>query len=138
MSSPFATIANDAAAGSMLVRERMSDDAFTQRRWDERWAAEALPYDPAEDEQLPDSCAFIRRFGPEAKGKSLEGGWGPAANALNLARAGADVTGIDFSPHAIEAAEEAFRRYGVHGDFVLCDVRDIRFPDGTFDFVYAG
>jgi SAM-dependent methyltransferase len=138
MSSPFATIANDAAAGSMLGRERMSDDAFTQRRWDERWAAEALPYDPAEDEQLRDSLGLIRRFWPDPNGKFLEAGCGPAANALNLARAGAEVTGIDFSPHAIEAAEEGFRRHGVRGDFVLCDVRDIRFPDGTFDFVYAG
>jgi SAM-dependent methyltransferase len=58
--------------------------------------------------------------------------------ALNLAAFGIGAAGVDLSPNAVRMAQEAFRQRGLRGEFVLGDVRDIPFPDESFDFVYAG
>jgi len=115
-----------------------SRDAFTEGRWNERWGAEQVVYDPAEEPQLHDSLALITRFWPEATGRFLEAGCGLAANALNLAQRGADVTGVDLSANAVAAAQREFERRGVPGRFVRGDVRALPFDDGTFDCAYAG
>jgi SAM-dependent methyltransferase len=115
-----------------------SRDALTEARWDERWGAEPVVYDPSLEPQLRDSLALITRFWPRADGRFLEAGCGPAANALNLALRGVDVTGVDLSANAIAGAQREFARRGLAGRFVRGDVRDLPLDDATFDFVYAG
>ena len=116
----------------------MSRDVLTQERWEARWAASEIDYNPATEPQLRDSLGLITRFWPNPTGRFLEAGCGPAANALNLARLGVDVAGVDTSSEAVRRAEDAFARRGLRGRFVVGDVRELPFGDGSFDFVYAG
>jgi SAM-dependent methyltransferase len=116
----------------------VSYDSFTKERWEQVWAGSDVEYDPASEPQLHDSLELILRNWPEPRGRFLEAGCGPAANALNLARWGIDVAGVDLAPEAIASARAAFTRHGLEGEFELGDVRDLPFADRTFDFVYAG
>ena len=45
---------------------------------------------------------------------------------------------MDLAREAVEGAQDAFARHGVDGEFVVGDVRQLPFPDDSFDFVYAG
>jgi SAM-dependent methyltransferase len=59
-------------------------------------------------------------------------------DTLSLARRGAEVTGIDFSPAAIIAARELAAQAGLAARFAECDVYDARTAiAGTFDIVYV-
>src|ERR1700759_4371547 len=56
---------------------------------------------------------------------------------LSLARMGASVTGLDFSPAAIEQAQALAAEAGIEASFILSDVLDPP-PDLTgFDIVFA-
>jgi SAM-dependent methyltransferase len=57
---------------------------------------------------------------------------------LSLARAGAVVTGVDFSEVAVAKARELNEKLGLDARFITCDVNQLdRFLDGKFDVVYA-
>lgn len=56
--------------------------------------------------------------------------------ALELAAAGATVTGLDFSAPMLEVADE--RKTGTNPVFMQGDALQIPFPDGTFDIVTMG
>ena len=58
-------------------------------------------------------------------------------DTLSLARMGAEVTGLDYAPSAIEAARSLAQETGVAADFVLADV--LAPPPGLigFDLVFA-
>ena len=59
-------------------------------------------------------------------------------DTLSLARRGAVVTGLDFSPKAIDAARALSRETGVPGTFVLGNLYDAPgLIDGRFDVVYT-
>lgn len=59
-------------------------------------------------------------------------------DTVSLARAGAWVTGLDFSDRAIEVAARLAERAGVDVTWVLGDVLDARaHVDGDFDIVYT-
>lgn len=60
-------------------------------------------------------------------------------DTLTLARQGASVTGIDFAPSAIAAAQDMFERSGTPGRFIVSELYDA--PDALdeqFDMVYTG
>lgn len=61
-------------------------------------------------------------------------------DTLSLARLGARVTGLDFSPVAIEQARHLVADTGDEVDFVVSDVYDAAsvLPAGGFDLVYTG
>jgi SAM-dependent methyltransferase len=60
-------------------------------------------------------------------------------DTLSWARLGARVTGVDFSPASIEAAEEITHRTGLDATFVVCDVAAAAEAVGReFDVVYTG
>lgn len=61
-------------------------------------------------------------------------------DTLSLARLGAEVTGLDFSPRAIAAARELARRADLPAEFVCADVHDASAALGgrRFDLVYTG
>jgi SAM-dependent methyltransferase len=60
-------------------------------------------------------------------------------DTLSLARLGAEVTGVDFSPSALAAARQLAERAGPPVRFVQATVDEVpeRLP-GTFDLVYTG
>lgn len=59
-------------------------------------------------------------------------------DTLSLARAGARVTGVDFSPSALKSAAELADRLGLDAVWVETDVLDARAAvDGDFDLVYT-
>lgn len=59
-------------------------------------------------------------------------------DTLSWARLGADVTGVDFSPAAIEAASALANELGIDARFVVSSVYDLpRNLDGEFDIVYT-
>lgn len=61
-------------------------------------------------------------------------------DTLSLARLGARMSGLDFSPASLEQARTLARRCGADIGFVEADVysADQVLPAGTFDFVYTG
>lgn len=61
-------------------------------------------------------------------------------DTVSLARLGADMTGLDFSPAALAVGRDLARRTGAAVTFVQSDVYDAAavLPAGTFDLVYTG
>ncbi len=59
-------------------------------------------------------------------------------DTISLARAGAHVTGVDFSPGALAAARHLAARHGIDATWVEADVLDARSAvTGDFDVVYT-
>ena len=59
-------------------------------------------------------------------------------DTLSLARAGARVTGVDFSPGALESATNLAERLGIEATWVETDVLEARAAvNGDFDLVYT-
>jgi SAM-dependent methyltransferase len=59
-------------------------------------------------------------------------------DSLSLARLGARVTGVDFSPRAIERAQELARECSLDAEFLCHNVYDLPAAlDGRFDIVFA-
>jgi len=54
-----------------------------------------------------------------------------------IAKQKADVFGIDISSYLVEKSQENFKKEGLKGKFVVCDMRDLQFPDNYFDFIYT-
>ncbi len=59
-------------------------------------------------------------------------------DTLSLARLGAKVTGVDFSPRAIELARSLSQEIGVPANFILCNIYDLKdHLAKQFDVVYT-
>jgi SAM-dependent methyltransferase len=72
------------------------------------------------------------------RGRSvLEVGCGAAIDLARFARGGAEATGVDLSPSAIELARANFSQQGLEGRFEVADGEHLPFPDNAFDLVYA-
>ncbi|WP_410601639.1 class I SAM-dependent methyltransferase [Amycolatopsis sp. lyj-90] len=67
--------------------------------------------------------------------KILEVAFGPGYFAVELARLGFSVTGLDVAPTFVEIASEYARAQGVEAEFREGDVAGMPFDDGSFDFV---
>lgn len=67
-------------------------------------------------------------------GTALDLGCGTGVNAIMLAQAGWDVTGIDASPGAIRLATDAAREAGVDVRFITADILEWE-PDRQYDLV---
>ncbi|GLW23996.1 methyltransferase type 11 [Microbispora amethystogenes] len=85
--------------------------------------------------------AAVRRFAAEvtaglpAGAAVLEVAPGPGHLAVETARLGFAVTGLDLSRTFVEIATGNARRAGVHVDVLRGDAADLPFPDGSFDLV---
>jgi phosphatidylethanolamine/phosphatidyl-N-methylethanolamine N-methyltransferase len=66
----------------------------------------------------------------------LEIGVGTGLNLL-LYQPGTDVTGVDVSSQMLDRAELRAAREGLRPRLFQMDASDLRFPDGSFDIVYA-
>jgi 2-polyprenyl-3-methyl-5-hydroxy-6-metoxy-1,4-benzoquinol methylase len=105
--------------------------------------------DPEFEITRPHGCGRLYQFllahkfhtglavlGLELAGKTvLEVCCGSGMLAEELARRGAQVTGIDFSPAAVARAQERARRYGFAARFLVADAEHLPFPNRSFDVV---
>ena len=72
------------------------------------------------------------------RGRSvLEVGCGAGVDLVRFAKGGADVTGVDLAPSAIELARANFSQQALQGRFEVADGEHLPFSDNTFDLVYA-
>jgi phosphatidylethanolamine/phosphatidyl-N-methylethanolamine N-methyltransferase len=78
----------------------------------------------------------VEVMGDTAGRRILEVGVGTGLN-LTLYQPGTDVTGIDFSPQMLDRAEARAAREGLNPRLFEMDAADLRFPDDSFDVVYA-
>jgi 2-polyprenyl-3-methyl-5-hydroxy-6-metoxy-1,4-benzoquinol methylase len=68
------------------------------------------------------------------KGDVLDPGCGTGWHAIEYARAGCSVTGVDLAPTAIDRARRNARTAGVSVDFVVGELSELR-CEGLFDTV---
>jgi SAM-dependent methyltransferase len=67
----------------------------------------------------------------------LEVGVGLGTDLVRFARAGAHVTGVDLTEHAVALARRRLELEGLPGDVSVVDAEALPFPDGAFDRVYS-
>jgi len=79
----------------------------------------------------PEVMEFLARARP---GKALDLGCGTGTNALEMARRGWRVTGVDFAPRAIREARRKAAREGLEVEFLAADVSDLRALPGGYDY----
>lgn len=82
----------------------------------------------------------LERFAPLAGAAALDVGTGPGIVALELARRGASVTGVDISPNQIAVARQRVQRAGLADRcrFLVRPVEDTGLADHSFDVATAG
>jgi SAM-dependent methyltransferase len=114
---------------SRLERER----AYHDRRYaDDPRVRVARFYDAANAGER----AYGSHIGGAGPGtRVLEYGCGTGSAAFELAERGAEVTGIDISPVAVERAATAAAERGLDIRFEVMDAEALDLPDGTFDLV---
>ena len=97
--------------------EEISHNRFGRREW-----------------HVPTVAAFNAYRGKDV----LEIGCSIATDGLEFARSGANYTGVDLTPKAIEIARERFELFDVPGRFEVANAEErIPFPDASFDHVYS-
>jgi SAM-dependent methyltransferase len=127
----------------------MPDDyrVLNQASWDERAPAHAAAPEYAVEQFVADPgfLSGVVRFDQALLG-DIRGLRGVhlqchiGTDTLSLARLGADMTGLDFSPAALAQARELARRTGSATEFVESDLyraADV-LPAAGFDLVYTG
>lgn len=82
---------------------------------------------------LPAYADFARYAGK----KVLEIGCGMGIDLAEFAKAGALVSGVDVTPKSIELAQKHFAVFGLQGELVNRNAKELPFPDDTFDLVYS-
>lgn len=134
--------------GSSIEIDWESARAANLQNWDDRVALHQDAYgldeydDPAHlSDVVTDDLQALAPFLPS---RSLQGldlchlQCHIGTDTLSLARAGATVTGVDFSASALRAAQELAERHGVKATWVETDVLDARQAvAGDFDVVYT-
>lgn len=66
-------------------------------------------------------------------GNAIDLGCGTGTNVITLARAGWQVTGVDFAPPAIRMAKKKIKNAGVHANLQVGDVTKLKDIPGPFD-----
>lgn len=82
---------------------------------------------------IPTFAEFDRARGERV----LEIGVGLGTDLARFARAGAVVTGIDFSARSVELARRRLELDSLRGNLLVADAENLPFPDCTFDRVYS-
>jgi SAM-dependent methyltransferase len=122
-------------------------EAVNRANWDERAPAHAASPDYCVAQLLsdPEFLSDVVRFDLPLLG-DISGLRGVhlqchiGTDTLSLARLGATMTGLDFSPAGLDQARDLARRAGSAIDFVEADVYDAGsvLDPGSFDLVYTG
>ena len=67
----------------------------------------------------------------------VEVGCGAGVDLARFAKGGAEVTGVDLAPSAIDLARANFEQQGLRGEFHVANGEQLPFPDASVDLVYA-
>ncbi|MEO1440931.1 MAG: class I SAM-dependent methyltransferase [Chloroflexota bacterium] len=92
-------------------------------------------FDAQTDDQ-PLAARFIDYDALDGK-KTLDIATGLGWAAVEMARAGADVTAIDLTPRSIEMTSQHMAYRNLDIDLQVMDAQQMTFDDATFDFVHA-
>ena len=113
-------------------KEVVPDEAFFREI--DRKFIKWTPWTQIDNRPLSGVIDFAGLKGKRVLDIAIGTGW----SSEQLARAGAEVSGIDLTPKAIEIAQERFRVRAVPAaDLRVADAQHLPFPDATFDYVLA-
>jgi len=90
-----------------------------------------IPYDIGPRVELVD----LVESGRIKPGRAIDLGSGTASNVIFLAQHGYDVTGVDFSPAAIQLGRQRASEAGVEVTFIQDDLTDLQHVSGAFDLL---
>jgi 2-polyprenyl-3-methyl-5-hydroxy-6-metoxy-1,4-benzoquinol methylase len=109
----------------------MIDEILNLQRWLFEWRywRGRTPWDT--NVTPPEVMEFLADAEP---GRALDLGCGTGTNAITLARHGWQVTGVDFAPRAIRAAQSKASQAGLEIDFRVGDVSDLSELCGPYDY----
>ena len=79
----------------------------------------------------PELFDFIETHKPA---RAIDIGCGTGTNLITLAKAGWQVTGVDFAPRAIRLAKQKIKSSGTKADLHVRDGTDLRGINGPFEF----
>lgn len=113
----------------------MSED---RKFWAEHWRNAGTTIADRDVYYYMDSVKFdyARRL-LSLSSRVLEVGAGSGRLSALLANEGHQLTCLDYTPEALEAARRNFADAGVKGEFVQGDAFDLPFPEGSFDAVFS-
>ncbi len=108
----------------------MNDTSRTGRRelWDARHREREIESDGPDD-------TLVAQVSALPPGRALDVACGSGTNAVWLAGAGWQVTGVDWSAVALEKARDRAARASVRADWIEADLLAWTPPPGTFDLV---
>jgi phosphatidylethanolamine/phosphatidyl-N-methylethanolamine N-methyltransferase len=113
-----------------------AENAFVERVYDKIASIYDLAYGPVLQPGRRRAMALLTSLDTGPGTRVLEVGVGTGLN-LSLYPAHCDVTGIDFSSLMLVKADERIAREGLRARLFQMDAADLRFPDESFDVVYA-
>jgi SAM-dependent methyltransferase len=96
-----------------------------------RYSVVPIPYDIGPREEL---VSLVER-GRIRPSRAIDLGSGTGSNVIYLAQHGFDVTGVDFSPAAIEMGRVRAREAGVEVTFIEDDLTNLQHVNDTFDLL---
>ena len=80
----------------------------------------------------PELLDFIENHPP---GRAIDIGCGTGTNVITLAKAGWQVTGVDFVPRAIKMAKRKVKQAGIEAELYVRDASNLEGISGPFDLV---
>ena len=83
---------------------------------------------------------YVEEFAGFERGRGLdvlEVGVGLGADHQRFAEAGANLTGIDLTPRAIEHTRRWLELFGLKSKLLVGNAEALPFPDSSFDMVYS-
>lgn len=93
------------------------------------WHTRVRDYDEGEFTQS------MHEFDCHAGEKVLDIGCGNGWLVSNFARNGANITGVDLTPRAIELTRKRLEIYGLKADLKVANAEELPFPDNHFDYL---
>ena len=81
----------------------------------------------------PELFEFLQGHPP---GRAIDIGCGTGTNVLTLARAGWQVTGVDFAPRAISLARKKMKKAGIQADVQVNDATILREIRGPYELAF--
>ncbi len=103
--------------------------------WNDLWKNSVIPaWDPISEEIL---TSLVHESKHPENLKWLEAGAGSGKISAKLAKMGANVTLIDYSPAAVELQKRVFIEENIEGSFALGNIRNTPYDNHTFDIVWS-